>query len=174
MAMTVSGKCCAWDLSAGIGNMVGQSPKCIETPVMEVQIMSVSRGTVAILHRGSEEMMDVIAWDINVCQSHCFRIEINQGAILGTYSYFVIVTSGEQSIVFFERSFDFESGYVRYTRINLKGQIESSGRMEHPEVEGYSIHSEDIKPVSTAGHVTLWSYSRSLPLLDARETKNNT
>lgn len=174
VAMTVSGKCCAWDLSTGIGNMGGQSPECIETPVMEVQIMSVFRGTIAILHHGSEEMMDVTAWDINGCQSHCFRIEINQGAIFGTCSYFVIINSDEQSIVFFERVFDFESGYVLYTRTNLKGQIESSGRMEHPDLEGYSMHSKGIKPVCTTGHVTLWSYFRSRPLLDARKTKNNT
>lgn len=80
-------------------------------------------------------------------------------------NYFVMITSGEQSIVFFERILN-KSSWVRFIRMNLQGQIESSGYMEHPNIKGYSMHSENNTPVYTTGFVTLWSYAGSRQKLD--------
>ena len=170
VAMTLSGKCCAWDLSDGIQKLDGESPECIETHVVEAQITFVSGKTVAALHHVSDDIMNFTTWDIKAHQSHHFRIEINQGILTEKYNYFVIITSGGQSIVFFERVFD-KSNYVRFTRTNLKGEIESSGRMDHPDIQGYSMHSENAIPLCTADRVTLWSYAGRRGKLDAQRNK---
>ena len=154
VAMTLSGKCCDWDLSGGIRTTEGQSPECIETHFDEEQMIFVHEGTVVALHRDSDEMMNFTIWGIKCRQSHRFRMQVNQVYIPNMYDYFVLTISGGQYIVFFERVFDM-SKYVRFTRTNLKGQIESSGCMEHPDIKDYSRHSENTTPVYTADCVTL-------------------
>lgn len=170
VAMTLSGNCCAWDLSMGIRTVGGQSPKCIETHAVHVKNFVVSGSTVAILHDSDEEMMSITTWDFKRRQSHQFRIGINKGAFSELYSYFVIVTSDEKSVVFFERVFD-ESAYVCYTKMDLKGQIQSSGCMEHPNIEDYTLHSETRTRAYTTGYVTLWSYAGRRQEPDAQQAK---
>lgn len=51
--------------------------------------------------------------------------------------HFVMFTPGEKSMIFFEWVFD-KSNWVRFTQRNLKGQIETSACMEHPDVENYT------------------------------------
>lgn len=153
--------------------MEGQSPICLETDVVHVGVMVVSGSTVVILHDGSWDTETVTTWDIECRQSYQFRIEINQGILPDLYDNFAIVNPDEKSFVFFERIFD-ESDCVRFTRMNLKGQIESSGCMEHPNIEGYSMHFETTAPVCTTGCVTLWSYAARREELDAQQAKPNT
>ena len=170
VAMTLSGKCCAWDLSDGLQKLAGRPPECIETHVVEAQITFVSGKTVAALYHVSDDIMMFTTWDIKAQQSHHFEIQINQGILTERYNYFVIITSSGQSIVFFERIFD-KTNYVRFTRTNLKGEIESSGCMDHPEIQGYSMHSENAIPLCTLGRVTLWSYAGRRGKLDAQRNK---
>ena len=172
VAITPSGKCCAWDLSVGIQNMAGQSPKCVETHIEQDQHLVVTGGTVAILHRVNDEMTDITTWNIKGHQSHQFRLESNQGAFPEMYTYYAVITLNEKSVIFFERVYD-ASHYVRFTRMNLRGQIQSSGYMEHPNIQGYSMRSENATPVSRTGCVTLWSYAGSRQMLDAQQTKAN-
>lgn len=173
VAMSHAGKCCAWDLSSGIRDLEGQAPECIETNVGEPQIMFVSGGTVVALYHGSDETMSFTTWDTKDRQLYKFRMQITQGKSIGMYNYFVIVTSGGKSVVFFERVFD-KTNYVRFTRTNLEGRIESSGCIEHPDIGSYSMHSENAMPVCTTGCVTLWSYSGSRAVLNTQLQNTNT
>lgn len=152
----------------GATNSGGQSPKCIKTHVVRVSSLVVSGSTVAILHDSNEEMMRIATWDVKGRQLHHFRIVINQGASSEMYSYFVMVTSDEKSIIFFERVFD-ESTYVRFTKMNLKGQIESSGRMEHPNIGNYIIQPESRTAAYTTGCVTIWSFAGRRQELDSHQ-----
>ena len=154
VAVTFTCKCCAWDLSAGIKSLGGQSPKCIETSVVYLEVMVVSGSTIVLLDASSEEAIDVTTWDIKCRQLRQFQIKTNRGADRDMYSYFAIVTHDERSLVLFERVFD-KSNRVRFIRMDLKGQVESSGSIEHPDIEGYSMHSERTTPVYTNGMVTL-------------------
>ena len=122
--------------------------------------MFVSGRTIAIFHDSTKDLMDVMTWDIKGHQSHHFPIEINRGSSYDMNNYLVIITSGEQSIVFFERILN-KSSWVPFIPMNLQGQIESFGYMEHPNIKGYSMHSENKTPVYTTGCVTLWSYAGS-------------
>ena len=139
----------------GIRTLGSLSPKCIETHVVKVESLVVSGSTVAILYDNNEEMMRFTTWDIEGCQLHYFRRDINQGAKSKMYSYFVMVTSDEKSIILFERVFD-RSVLVRFTKMNLKGQKESSGSMKHPDLGNYILQVEGRTPAYTAGYVTIW------------------
>ena len=110
---------------------------------------------------------------ISKVASRIFRIEIDKGAGLSTHHHEVMFTPGGRSIAFFERVFD-TSNRVRFTRMNLKGQIESSGCMEHPDIENYTKHSEAELPVNTTGCVNLWSYAGIRHELDSQRAKPNT
>ena len=164
VAMTVSGELWAWNLSDGLRNLEGQVPNYIETSIDESsQIIVASEGVVVAAHQASDTTMRFTTWDTNARQSHLFQKQINQGICPEKYSYFVMITSGGDSIIFFERIFD-ESKYVRFThvrftRMNLNGQTESSGFIEHPDLCEYSTHSENAVPVCTTGCITLWSYA---------------
>lgn len=173
VAMTLSGRCCAWDLSVGIQNMGGCSPRCIETQVAQAESMVISRMTVAILHDSSEELVNVTTWDIGRRRSHRFQIKINRGAFPDLYDYFAIVPPGEKSVVFFERIFD-HPNYVRFTRTDLKGRVNSSECMEHPNIDDYSRHSEHALPACATGCVTLWSYAANRDMLNSWQTKAST
>ena len=173
VAMTLSGRCCAWDLSVGIRNLGGCSHSCIETHVKRVAFMVISKMTVAILHDSSEKMVNVTTWIIRRRRSHCFQIGINRGALLDLYDYFAIIIPGEKSIVFFERIFD-HANYVRFTRTDLKGQVKSSGCMEHPNIDDYSRHSEYAIPARGTSCVTLWSYAADRAMLDSWHIKAST
>lgn len=170
VAMTLSGRCCAWDLSLGIRNMGGRSPRCIETHARQTEFLVVSAMTVVVVHDSSEETVNFTTWDIENRQSHHFRIKINRGAFPDTYDYFAIISPGEKSVVLFERLLC-QTNYARFTRTDLKGRIESSRRMEHPDIDDYSRHSEYAAPVCTAGCVTLWSYAASREM---RQTTDST
>ena len=173
VAMTLSGRCCAWYLSLGIQYMGDCPPTCIETHVAQAEFMVVSSTTVAILHDSSEEMVNVTTWDIGRRRLHRFQIEINRGAFPDLYDYFAIITPGERFIIFFERIFD-HSNYVRFTRTDLKGQVKSSGCMEHPNIDDYSRHSEYAIPACATGSVTLWSYATKRHTLHPQRTKDST
>lgn len=119
-----------------------------------------SGGTNGCLRKGScditdstKDLMNVTTWDIKGQQSHHFPIEINRGFSHDMNNYFVIITSGEQSIVFFERILNKSS----WVRMNLQRQIEYSRCIEHANIKGYSMHSENTMPAYTTGPVTLWS-----------------
>ena len=173
VAITLSGKCYAWDLSVEIRNLKGRSRRCIETHVAQADSMVISRMTVAILHDSSKEMVNVTTWDIRRRRLHHFRIEINPGAFPDLYDYFAIIAPGEKSIVFFERVFD-HSNYARFTRTDLKGQLESSGCIEHPDIDGYRKHSEYTAPACMIGCVTLWSYAADRQVLNAQQIYTKT
>lgn len=173
VAITLSGKCCAWDLSVDLRNLGGRSRRCIETHVAQADSMVTSRMTVAILHDSSKEMVNVTTWDIRRRRLHHFRIEINPGAFPDLYDYFAIIAPGEKSIVFFERVFD-HSNYARFTRTDLKGQLESSGCIEHPDIDGYRKHSEYTAPACMIGCVTLWSYAADRQVLNAQQINTKT
>ena len=174
VTMSHTGKCCAWDLSNGIQDLEGQAPECIETNVGEPQIIFVSGGTVVALYHGSDETtMNFTTWDTKDRQLYKFRLQITQGISTEMYNYFVIVTSGGRSVVFFERVFD-KTNYVRFTRTNLEGRIESSGCIEHPDIGSYSMHSDNEMPVCTTDCVTLWSYAGSRAVLNTQLEKTNT
>lgn len=173
VAMTLSGKCCAWYLSVGIQNVAGCSPSCIETHVAQAEFMVISGMTVAILHDSSEEMVNVTTWDVRRRRSHCFQIGINRAAFPDLYDHFAIIPPGEKYILFFERIFD-HSNYVRFTRTDLKGQVKSSGCMEHPNIDDYSRHSEYAIPACATGCITLWSYATDRHMLFPQRTKDNT
>ena len=163
VAMTISGELLAWNLSDGLRNLEGQVPNYIETYTDESQIIVASEGLVVAAHQASDTTMRFTTWDINARQSHLFQMQINQGISPEKYSYFVMITSGGDSIIFFERIFDKSNSvrftHVRFTRMNLNGQIESSGCIEHPDLCEYSSHSENAVPVCTTGCITLWSYA---------------
>ena len=159
VAMTLSGKCCAWDLSIGIRNIWGRSPECIETNVAQAEFMLVSSRTVAILHDSSENIVNVTTWDIRRRRSDHFQIGIDRGAFPDSYDYFAIIIPNQKSIVFFERVFS-HSSYARFTRIDLEGQVKSSGCIEHPNNDDYSRHSEYAIPTCAIWCVTLWSYAK--------------
>ena len=162
-AMTVSGELWAWNLSDGLPNLEGQVPKYIETHIDEHQILVASEGVVVAAHQASDTIMRFTTWDIKARQLHLFEKQINQGFIHEKYSYFVMITSGGDSIIFFERIFDGSTfsrfTRVRFTRMNLNGEIESSGSLKHPDMAEYSTHSENAIPVRTTGCITLWSYA---------------
>ena len=113
-------------------------------------------------HQASDTFMEFTTWDIKARQSHIFRRQINQGISPEKYTYFVSVNSRGDSIIFFERIFDtskfFRYTLVRFTRMNLHGQVESSGYIEHPGMWNYSDHCEHAVPVCTTGRITLWCY----------------
>ena len=167
VAMTLSGEVCAWNLSDGLRALESQAPECIRTNVDDTQIVFVSGGIVVAVHLADSETMRFTTWNIQDRQVNHFRMQINQGISPAMYSYFAIISSNGTFIVFFERIFD-ESKYVRFTRMTLNGQIESSGCIEHPDIEGYSKHSENAAPVCTEGCVTLWSYAGCREVLDAQ------
>ena len=107
--------------------------------------------------------MSFTIWDIKARQSHNFQLQINQGVSPEMYSYFVSITSGGNSVIFFERIFE-KSNFVRFTRVrftrmDLNGQVESSGCIERSDIAEYSTHSEHAVPVCTTGCITLWSYA---------------
>ena len=163
VAMTPSGELWAWDLSDGLRNLEGQVPDHFDTYIDETQIIFVSQGVVVAAHHASDTIMEFTTWDIKARQSHLFRRQINQGISPEMYSYFVIIDSQGDSIIFFERIFDASKCVrfiiVRFTRMNLNGQVESSGCIEHPDMWSYSKHSENAVPVCTMGRITLWSYA---------------
>lgn len=173
VVMTDSGKCCAWDLLGGIRSLEDQSPRFIETHRVEMQTVFLSGRTFAALYR-AEKGMQFTTWNFEGQQSHQFRLKTIEEKFPNTHNVFLIISPGGRSIVFFERVI-YERGcdksnHARFTRMSLKGQIESSGHMEHPDIEGYSLHSEETNPVSTVGRVTLWSYVRSSGGSEAQNT----
>ena len=174
-AMTPSGELWAWNLSNGLRNLEGQVQNYIETHDDETQIIVVSDAVVVAAHQASDTIMSFTTWDIKARQSHLFQRQINQGISPDLYSYFVSINPGGDSIIFFERIFhESESvGFtlVRFTRMNLNGQIKSSGCIEHPDIREYSKHSETAVPVCTTGLITLCSYAGCR---EAHSTKNNT
>ena len=163
VAMTVLGELWAWNLSDGLRNLEGQVPNYIETYIYENQILVASEGVVVAAHQASDTTMSFTTWDTEARQLHLFQKQISQGISPEKYSYFVTITSGGDSIIFFERIFDESKSVrftqVRFTRTDLKGQIESSGCIEHPDIREYSMHSENAVPVCTTGCITLWSYA---------------
>ena len=163
VAMTVSGELWAWDLSDGLRNLEGQIPNYIETHIDENQLIVASEGVVVAAHEASDTIMTFTTWNIKTSQLYLFQKQIHQGISPEKYSYFVSITSGGDSIIFFERIFDQSKNvrftHVRFTRMSLNGQIESSGCIEHPDIEEYSTHSEHAVPECTTGCVTLWSYA---------------
>ena len=170
VATTRSGRCCAWDLSDGIQDLEGKLPYCMETHVDAVQFTIVSGNTVAALHNVGNHIMNFTTWDIKGHQSHKFQIKINQGIVIKDYNYLVIFTRGGQSVVFFECVFE-KSNYVRFTRMNLRGEIESSGCMVHPDIQDCSTPSENAIPVCTASRVTLWTYAGRRGKLNTQRNK---
>ena len=162
-AITPSGELWAWNLSNGLRNLEGQVPNYIETHIDETQIIVVSDGVVVAAHQASDTMMSFKTWDIKARQSHLFQRQINQGISPELYSYFVSINPGGDPIIFFERSFGESESVaftvVRFTRMNINGQIKSSGCIEHPAFWKYSRHSETAVPVCTTGCITLWSYA---------------
>lgn len=170
VAMTLSGKCCAWDLSVGIRNVESQSPECIETRIVQWDFLAVSGSTVVIIHDLNKEVMNVMTWDIEGRQSYRFRIGINLGTSLNKRNFEMSFTSGNKSIVFFERVLD-KSKHFRFTRTNLKGHFESSGCIEDPHIEGYSDHPGNISPVCRTGCVPIWSYFSNRRMLDEQQAK---
>lgn len=171
VALSVSGSCYAWDLSGGIQEVEGQSPECIETHVEEWQMMSVSGKTVVTCCCDyNKEMMNFTTWNIQGHQWHQFRMQLDEpGFDPRYYDYFVLITPGGASFVFFEAV----STKTQFTRMDLNGQVEASGFIHHPEIEGYSMHSKYGTAVCTASCVTIWSYARSWEVLDAQLTRSH-
>ena len=172
IAMTVLGKCFAWGLSSGLQGLMGQSPSCIEIHAETHQWVSVSGSAVAILGIDEHSVTHITTWETTSHQTHRFVMHCNTDTTREIRPRQMIILPGAKSVVFFKR-FLGESRYVWFQRTNLKGQIESSGRMEHPDIEDYSRHSEHLFPVYTDNCVTIWSYVRRKGVLDIHQTKVN-
>ena len=145
VALTFSGKLYAWDLSDGLLALEGQAPYLIETYTDALEVVKILEGVFVVMYRSSDRMMNFTTWDMEARQLHAFQMQIKQGSF-EVDDYLVTSIAGSKSIIFFERSLE-KTKYVNFTRMNLNGQIESSGCMEHPDIEGYSQISGVGAPV---------------------------
>lgn len=57
--------------------------------------------------------------------------------------------------------------------MDLNAQVEASGSIHHPEIEGYSMHSKNRTAVCTASCVTLWSYAKGWEMRDTQLTESH-
>lgn len=171
VAFSDSGRCYAWDVSGGIQGMEGQSPESIETHVEEWQMTSIlGKTVVANNHDHDKPIMYFMTWNIQGHQWHHFQIQVNQsGFDPSSYCTSVIITPGGTSFVFFETV----SRKVRFTRMDLNGQVKASGSIDHPDFEDYSMHSRYSTVVCTVSCVTLWSYAKGWEVRDTQLTKTH-
>lgn len=117
-----------------------------------------------------KQVTDFMIWNTQGHQWHRFQIQIDQsGFDPGSYCTRVIVSSCGKSFIFFELVLR----KVRFTRMDLSGQVEGSGSMNLPNMGGYTMRSRNETPGCTSRHVTLWSYAKGWEVRDSQLNKSH-
>lgn len=150
----------AWDLAKNIEETGNKNPHHLELPNWRVAFYFVMGNTIAVSSR-TYDGYTMMVWDIDRLAFHIFKVKVRELPISGeTARQFFLLCHGGKSIVFFER-YTGDPGHAYFTRYNLIGEVQSQGSVEHPNVRGYTRHSEHTYLIPMNKRIPLWSYVQS-------------
>ena len=147
----------AWERFESLEDIGKKDPRRLDLDLANTTFYFVMDKTLAVSVETSNGF-DMVVWDGEENAYHRFPLSL-QFQSKPARRFFHLCNQGK-SVVSFERYLG-DTSRVHFTRYNLKGEIQSKGSMEHPNIDDFTAHSEHTFLIPTNKHIPLWSYIRT-------------